>query len=145
MADLTGTLMAATGDPFTPETVSNIFFLANHSFVPGRDGLQRIVTLYVLFGIKKTTSGCKFEPTLTKVLKKIPKREGPCAPGLFCMLSVLPLSLLPGGRESRAMGHGRREQEEGLGGFMAMSALGLSTLLGPLSLLGIHNPILLPI
>ena len=86
------------------------------------------------------------EPIFTRVMKKIPKRE-------HVHVHDLPTSALTPASVSSSSGQGKqsnglwrtREQEEGLGGFTAMSGLAPSPLLGLLSLLGFHNSVLLPI
>lgn len=115
--------------------------------MPSRDGLQRILTLYVSFCVKNKISGSKFGDHLDKgIEKRVQKREDPPAHGFFLLLSLLSPSLLPRGKESKTMGYERRrEQKKELDGFTITSRLAPSSLLDPLSLLGIQNPVLLPI
>lgn len=132
------------GHSSTEEIVLNMS-LANCSFVPGGGGLQRIPISYALTWIKNEIWGGKFGAHLYKSVEEDSKKGTHACPWSF-LLSLLPLSPLPQCKESTAMGYGRRrEQEEGLGGFTAMSGFAPSPLLGLLSLLGFHNSVPLPI
>lgn len=109
------------------------------------DSLQRILTLYVLLWIENKISGGKFEAHLDKGIEEDSKEGIPSCPWPF-PFAVTPASVFFLRQEKQNNGIWEEEGAgRGAGWFMAKSGLAPSPLLGPLGLLGIHNPVLLPI